>query len=60
MSSNVPVQPPNLKEVDPKALAIADFLRHNNELKQRQAILNGKRQDFFRGEYNDRWTRGNN
>jgi hypothetical protein len=50
MSSNVPVQPPNLKEVDPKALAIADFLRHNNELKQRQAILNGKRQDFFRGE----------
>lgn len=46
--SNVSVQPPNLKEVEPKALAIADFLRHHKDLKQRQAILNGKRQDFFR------------
>ncbi|KAK9481078.1 translocation protein Sec62-domain-containing protein [Lipomyces japonicus] len=32
----------------PQSLAIASFLRHNPELKQRQGILNGKRQDFFR------------
>ncbi|KAK7208560.1 translocation protein Sec62-domain-containing protein [Myxozyma melibiosi] len=35
--------PPN-----PAALAVASFLRHNNDLKMRQGVLNGKRADFFR------------
>lgn len=46
--SQVPVAPPNRKECDPRALAVGDFLRHHKLLKQRQGILNGKRQDFFR------------
>ncbi|CAN6647423.1 hypothetical protein TRVA0_022S01310 [Trichomonascus vanleenenianus] len=48
MSSNVSVAPPDLSKVDKRALAIANFLRHNPELKQRQGIINAKRQDFFR------------
>ncbi|KAK9461607.1 translocation protein Sec62-domain-containing protein [Lipomyces oligophaga] len=31
-----------------EALAIAKFLRHNDTLKMRQGVLNGKRADFFR------------
>jgi translocation protein SEC62 len=46
--SQVPVAPPNTKECDPRALALGDFLRHHKLLKQRQGILNGKRQEFFR------------
>ncbi|KAK9237491.1 translocation protein Sec62-domain-containing protein [Lipomyces kononenkoae] len=34
----------------PTALAIASFLRHNSQLKMRQGVLNGKRQDFFRSK----------
>lgn len=46
--SNVPIAPPNIKEADPRAVAVANYLRHHNLLKQRQCILNGKRSDFFR------------
>lgn len=46
--SQVAVGPPNPKECDGRALALADFLRHHKSLKQRPGILNGKRQDFFR------------
>ncbi|KAK9382061.1 translocation protein Sec62-domain-containing protein [Kockiozyma suomiensis] len=34
----------------PAALAVANFLRHNNDLKMRQGVLNGKRADFFRSK----------
>lgn len=47
--ASVPVSAPNLKEVEPRALAVANYLRHHKVLKQRQGILNHKRQDFFRG-----------
>lgn len=46
--SNVQVGPPDLAQADKSAVAIANFLRHNSTIQQRQGILSGKRQDFFR------------
>jgi translocation protein SEC62 len=46
--SQVSVAAPNLKEISPRVLGVANFLRHDSVLKQRQGILNGKRHDFFR------------
>lgn len=48
MSSEVQIGAPNLSQVTPQALAVANFLRHNRALKQRQGIYKGKRHDFFR------------
>lgn len=48
MSSEVQIGAPNLAQVTPQALAVANFLRHNRSLKQRQGIYKGKRHDFFR------------
>lgn len=47
--TSVQVGPPDLKTVDPTALAVAKFLRHHKELKQREGIMNEKRHQFFRG-----------
>ncbi|KAK9351220.1 translocation protein Sec62-domain-containing protein [Lipomyces doorenjongii] len=43
-------QPQGAPAKSPTALAIASFLRHNSQLKMRQGVLNGKRQDFFRSK----------
>lgn len=47
--TSVQVGPPDLKTVDPSALAVAKFLRHHALLKQREGIMNEKRHQFFRG-----------
>lgn len=49
--TSVSVGPPDLKSVDPTALAIAKFLRSNSLLKQREGILNEQRYQFFRGSF---------
>jgi translocation protein SEC62 len=46
--SQIQVGPPNLKEANPQAVAVASYLRHHKLLKQREGILNGQRQEFFR------------
>ncbi|KAJ8099423.1 translocation protein Sec62-domain-containing protein [Lipomyces tetrasporus] len=43
-------QPTGAPPKSPTALAIASFLRHNPQLKMRQGVLNGKRQEFFRSK----------
>lgn len=46
--SQIAVGPPDLKSADPRALALAKYLRNHELLKQRPALLNGNRNDFFR------------
>lgn len=46
--SQIQVGPPNLKEANPQAVAVASYLRHHKLLKQREGIFNGHRQEFFR------------
>ncbi|PRT53174.1 Translocation protein SEC62 [Wickerhamiella sorbophila] len=46
--SQITVGPPDLKTADPRAVALAKYLRHHELLKQRPALLNGERKDFFR------------
>lgn len=48
MSSQITVGPPDLKSVDAKSLAVANYLRHHPLLKQREGFLNGQRQQFWR------------
>lgn len=47
--TSVTVAAPDLSKVNPSALAVANFLRHNKELKSRKGIIGDKRHDFFRG-----------
>lgn len=46
--SQITVGPPDLKTADPRAVALAKYLRNHELLKQRPALLNGQRKDFFR------------
>lgn len=48
MSSQITVGPPDLKSVDARSLAVANYLRHQPLLKQREGFLNGQRQQFWR------------
>lgn len=46
--SQITVGPPDLKEADKQAVAVANYLRYHELLKQRPALLNGQKFDFFR------------
>ncbi|ODQ63838.1 translocation protein [Nadsonia fulvescens var. elongata DSM 6958] len=46
--TQIPLNPTEKVSVPPEATAIANFLYRNAEVKQREGLINGKRQDFFR------------
>lgn len=45
-------QKPNLKNVDPSALALCKFLYDNELLKQRKGLINNSPVYFFRRKFN--------